>query len=175
MKQFILHIVKSQTAYRIRKALSRDTLVPEEQNGPFHRIQHFFLAGEKFVQGASVGNFLAPSAADINSVPVGIFLRDAERTFSPAAPAAVAGIPIHFQHALFHFCHLHRAGGFHLAFSAAPALGIVKQRHSLADNAQIIQIRLHTVVGTAPHGNLKFMGQRHMMVSLVKTLVNLLA
>ncbi len=165
---------EAKAVYRIGKTLSRDSLIAEKQDRPFHRIQNFFFTDKQFIQRTAVGDLLSPSPADVNFIAVRIFLRNAKGTFPFATPAAVACFVVHLQHTFFHFRRLDRASCLHLAFFASAAFGKIKQRHSLPDNAQVIQIRLHTVVRAAPHSDLKFMRQSDIVVSFIETLMKFL-
>ena len=44
----------------------------------------------------------------------------------------------------------------------------------MPDDAQVIQIRLHTVVRAAPHSDLKFVRQSDIVVSFIETLMKFL-
>ena len=67
-----------------------------------------------------------------------------------------------------------RTGCSYAALLAALAAAFIKVRDTLADDAEIVQIRLDTVVRAATDRDLEFVRKRDAMVALVKTMVNLL-
>ena len=76
--------------------------------------------------------------------------------------------------AVYDFGRTDRTGCSYAALLAALAAAFIKVRDTLADDAEIVQIRLDTVVRAAADCDLKFVRKRNVMVALVKTMVNLL-
>ena len=96
-----------------------------------------------------------------------------ERTFSYAAAAVIAGAVIDRDLSVDQLRHFDRAVILHLADLASAAFLQIDLRHSLADDAQVIQIRLHAVVGTAAHRDLELVRQLDFTVSVIEPLMNL--
>ena len=76
--------------------------------------------------------------------------------------------------AIHNFGGTDRTGRSYAALLAALAAAFIKVRDTLADDAEIVQIRLDTVVRAAADCDLKFVRKCNIMVALVKTMVNLL-
>ena len=74
-----------------------NALVPEEENGSHHDVQHFILRGKALVHGVAVGHALAPAAAQVYPVAVHKFLGHTEGTLALAAATVVAGLGIIVQ------------------------------------------------------------------------------
>ena len=89
-KQLLLHVFESQSCYGVCEALACDTLLTEEEDSFLYNIKYFFFICKYFVQISALSYFLAPAAADVDAVSVGVVLYCMERTFSYAASAVVA-------------------------------------------------------------------------------------
>lgn len=174
-EQLVLDVIEAQTVDGIGEALSGDALIPEEEDGALDDIQHFLLRGKDLVHGMAVGNALAPAAAQIDSVAVHELLGDAEGALALAAATVVAGGGVDVQGAVFQLGHMDGAVGLHLADLAAAALGGVDHGHTLAHDAQVVQIGLDAVVGAAAHRDLELVGQGDAVVAQVEPLVEFLA
>ena len=74
-----------------------NALVPEEENGPLHDVQHFLLGGKYLVHGVAVGHALTPAAAQVDPVAVRKFLGHTKGTLALAAATVVAGLGIIVQ------------------------------------------------------------------------------
>ena len=98
-----------------------------------------------------------------------------ERALANAAAAVVAQSGIDDQTAIFQLRRADGAGGLDLALFAALALGLVIARDPGAHDAQIVQVRLDAVVGTAAHRDLELVGQRHVRVTLEEPVMDLIA
>src|SRR5699024_5543376 len=94
--------------------------------------------------------------------------------FSHAASAVVADFRIDLHHAVRKGRGSHGTCGDHGTFSAAVAGVLVIVGNQLADNSQIVQIRLHTVVGTSADRDFRLVGKLHGVIAQIKSLVNLL-
>ena len=93
-KELLFHLCKADSRHRIRKALSRNALFPEQQNRFLHNRQHFFPVRKDFVQIPSLRYFFTPSSADVNPIAVRHIFQRAERAFPLSAAAVIAGLLI---------------------------------------------------------------------------------
>ena len=75
---------------------------------------------------------------------------------------------------VYDFGRTDRTGCSYAALLAALAAAFIKVRDTLADDAKIVQIRLHAVVRAATDRDLEFVRKRDAMVALVKAMMNLL-
>ena len=173
--QLLIHIVETQTGDGIRKPLPGDALIPEQQNGLFNYIHDFFFSGGQLGQRRTVCNLLAPAAANVDLVAVLVFFQSAKGALAFAAATVVAHIGINVDLAVHDLSNLDGAVVLDLAILAATALGEVHHGNALSDDAKIIQIGFHTVIGTSSNGNLELMGQGDAMVTHVEPFVNLFA
>ena len=82
-EQHFLYLVKAQPLDGVGKPLAGDSLFPEQEDSLFHHIQHLFLAGEDLVQRLALGHPLAPAAAQVDPVTVGILGDGVEGTLVP--------------------------------------------------------------------------------------------
>ena len=92
-----------------------------------------------------------------------------------AAAAVVADVPVNLQHTVLQLGRAHGADLNHAAFLAAVALVLVQAGDALADNPQVVQVRLDAVIGAAAHGDFELVGQPHATVALIEALMDLLA
>lgn len=86
----------------------------------------------------------------------------------------IAFFLITVKDAIHNFGRADRTGRSYAALFASFAAAFIKVRDTLADDAEIVQIRLDTVVRAATDRDLEFVRKRDAMVALVKTMVNLL-
>lgn len=175
VENLILHIGEAQTGDGVREALSGYAFVSKQQEDALHGVHNLLLAGKDLGEGVSGGCFLAPSAAKADLITANVLCRYAERTFVVAAAAVIAGVDVHLELSVVELGDFNGAGILDLTFFAALAFGKIKLGHELADDSHIIELRLYTVIGTAAHGNLKFVGQGYMVIALVEALMNLFA
>ena len=68
----------------------------------------------------------------------------------------------------------HGAGKFRRTLLAAVTLFIVRRKNTLPDDAEIVEVRLDAVVGTAPYCDLKLVRQGDTTVTLIKFLMDFL-
>ena len=106
IQQLGLHVFKAQAIHRVGKPFAGDALFAEQQNGLFYDVQHFFAAGKHRAQVPAMGHFLAPTAANINTVTVDGFFKGAKRTLVQATSAVVAGVVVHGDLPVFHMGHM---------------------------------------------------------------------
>src|SRR5699024_5020011 len=171
----VFDVVKAEAVDRIGEPLAGDPFVAEEEDGTLDQVHDLLLRGEQLGERAAVGHLLAPSAADIDLAAVYILLGHAEGALALAAAAAVAGGGVDRQDAVLKLRHLDRAGVLHLADLAAPALGEVEHRQTLADDAEVVEAGLDAVVRAAAHRDFELVGQGDAVVAFVEPLVDLFA
>lgn len=86
----------------------------------------------------------------------------------------VAGFAVDRHLAVSQSGRLNRAAALHLADLAAPAFIRMDFRHPLADDAEIVKIRLDTVVRAAADRDFELVRQLHIRVAVIETLVDFL-
>ena len=172
-QQLLLHILKTQTGNSIRETFAGDALVTEEQDCLLDDVQDFVTIGEDLIQVTSLCNTFAPSAADINTVAVGVVGEALERALVDAASAVVTYILIDDNLAIDNACSLNRAVVDNLADLASAALLIINLRYTLADNAEVVQVGLDTVVRAAADCDLELVRQFNSAVAFKEPFVNL--
>ena len=97
-----------------------------------------------------------------------------ERAFSYAASAVAAGVFVDLDFSVHYFCCFVWTGGFDGTFFAAFTDIGVHLGDFLADDADIVQVWLDTVVWAAAYCNLKFVGKGNIPVAFVEALVDFL-
>ena len=173
-EELCLDVLKAQARDGVRKALAGDALVAEEQECLLQYVQDLLLGGEDLVERLALRHLLAPTPADADAVAVGARLQRLEGALADAAAAVVAGVRVDDQARVR---QLRRADGavlLHRAGLAGAALLGFKGRHALADDAEVVQVRLYAVVRAAAQGDLELVGQLHAVPALVEHLVDLL-
>ena len=155
------------------EALAGLTLLPVEEQGPFHHLKHLLL-GVDLVHHGAQALALAPQAAHEDAVAY-LLLGD---TVKPAGihtlAAVVAGVPVDLHDAvLIQLGGLHRAYIYHRALGAAIAVVGVIGGHLLPHDAEVIEGGLDTVVGAAADSNFELVGQLYIVPALVEFLVEL--
>ena len=81
-QDLLFHIVKAQAVDGVCEPLAGFALLAEEENRLLHRAQQLLFIGENPVEGLAVGDFFAPTAANVNLIAVGSIFNCMERTFS---------------------------------------------------------------------------------------------
>ena len=170
-----LHVLKPKALDGLGKPLARLALLPEQKNGLLNNIEGLLLIRKDLAQRTALGHLLAPAAANIDLIPIGTAVHGVKVALVNAPAAVVADALVDLRHAVAQRGRAHGAGLDHAALLAPVALVRVQVGDPLADNAQIVQIRLDAVVGTAAYGNLELVGQADRVVALVEPVVNLLA
>ena len=87
----------------------------------------------------------------------------------------IALFSVDLQLAVDQLRHADRAGFLNLAHLTAAALLQIYLRDPLADDAQVIQIRLDAVVWTAADCQLEFMRQNDIMITNIEQIMKFLA
>ena len=128
-EKLFFYIFKSDSCNGICKTFSCVSLFTEEKNCFFHNIQNFLFGGKDFRKCLSLGNFLAPSSADVDLVARCTFFNGIKWSVSYTTTAVVADILINLQNAILHFCSFHWTCFFNLTFLTAIAHIFVKIRH----------------------------------------------
>ena len=172
--QLLIDILETQTGNGIAKALAGNALITEQQDCLLHNIHDFVLRGKNLGQRHSVGELLAPTAANIDLEAVLIFLKCAEGTLVCTTSTVVTCVGVDANLAIHNFCNLDGTRLHDLALLTAMALGEVDHRNLLADDTQVIQARLSTVVGAATDTDLELMGQRNAVIAHIELLVDLI-
>lgn len=172
-KKLLLYVLKSEPCYGIGEALAGDALFTEEKDGLFNDVEDLFFAGEDGIEIVSLGNAFAPAAADVDPVSGGVVLDRLERTFTDAASAVVADRFINGDLAVDDLCYVDRAVVFDLADLAAATFLRVDLRDPLSDDAQVVEVRFHTVIRAAADCDLEFMRQFDAAIAVEEALMDL--
>ena len=173
-EKLFLYVFKAEACNGIGKALACDALLAEQKNCFFHNSQYFFFVGEYLVQVTSLSDFFAPSAADVDTVAVGVLLECLEWTFADTSAAVVTKFRIDGNFAIYQFCNMNRAVLFDFTDPAAFTFVHVDFRYTLTDDAQVVQVRFYAVVWTSAHCDFEFMRQFYITVADKETVMNLI-
>src|SRR5512137_1402058 len=147
------------------------SLLLEEQDRLLDDI-HSLILGKYVVQRCADPDLLSPAATDGDLVAKLAVGHRIEGARADAEPAVVANIPINVHDILFYCTRLHGAGKDNRAFCASFAEIAVVLRYHLADDADIVEIRLDAVVRAAADGDLEFVRQGDLAKALIKALVD---
>ena len=91
-----------------------------------------------------------------------------------AASAVVAELRINIQDAVLDLGGLHGTCRLHGTLFAAVALVFIELRDILADDTEVVQIRLHAVIGASADCDFELMRQSYCAVAFIETMVDLL-
>ena len=174
LQQLPLDILKAQTLHCIGKTFPCYPLFAEQKDCFFHNGKHFLTICEDRIQITSLGHLLTPTAADVDAVSVCTMLNRLKRADSDAAAAVITGIPVNDDFSIVNPSHVDGTIFFYLTYLTAPAFFQIRERYSLADDSQIIEIRLHTVIGAASHSDLKFVRKLYLGITVIKPLMDFL-
>ena len=166
-------LLKSDAVDGIRETFTGNAFGAEEEDGFFHNIQNFFLAGDDLAEHLTLIGTLAPTATDVDLVTGDEFIIAMEGALANAAATLVAESGIDGNFTVFYLCGFHRTESFDLALLTTLAEVGVELRNLCADNAQVIDVGLDTIMRTAAHGDLKFMRKLYGVIADVKALVDL--
>jgi len=118
--------------------------------------------------------FLSPSAADGNAVAHALLGDGSKGAFADASSAMIAGVGVDAEFTVFDARVFDGARLLYRASLAGTASVVIDGGDPLPDDADIVEVGLDAVVGTAADGDLEFVGKLDAVVSLVKALVDLL-
>ena len=173
-QQLRFHLLKAQPVDGCCKPLSGQSLFSEQQDGLLHHGQHFLLRGEDLGQCVTLGNLLAPPAADIDLIAGLSVLDGVEVALAHAASAVVAERGVDLHDAVHDFGGAHGTYRLNGALAAAGAEVGVIAGNPLAHDAQVVQVGLDAVVGTSAHRQFELVGQLDAAIALVEQMVQLL-
>ena len=170
-----LNVLKSESVDGICEAFAGLAFLAVEVDGALDYLEDLFLGFEELRKRATLRRSLAPSAAEADLVAVYVSRGDSEGTCALAASAMVAGVCVDRKLAVNELCRADRAGDLNLTFLAAAAFFKVVRGNTLTDYTEVVEVGLYAVVRTAADSDLEFVGKGNVVVTLIKTLVDLLA
>ena len=167
-------MIEAKPCHRICKAFAGDPFITEEQDHPFYHVDHFLFCSENLIQYPSFGGFLAPSPAYVDFVADQGFRYRAEWTLINTASAMITLLWIDPKLSVCYVCDFDRTAVLNLTVLTALAFGQIDLWQPLADDAQIIEIRFYTVIGTSAYRDLEFMRQGYFVVTRIIQVMQLL-
>ena len=170
-----LHILKSESVDRIGKALAGQSLIAVEIDGALDDLEDLLLGGEELGERNSLRGLLAPSAAVTDLVAADIGGGDTEGAGVLTASAMIASVFVDLELAVNEHCRADGAGCLYLTLFTSAALIEIVCGNALTDDAEVVEVGLYAVVGTAAERDLEFMGELDLVEALIETLVDLFA